>query len=571
MKSIKLAYIFGIGSLLIVLLATMGGCRKEPLVYSTSTDLNITGFLDAHPEQFSEFRKILGITGTAGFLDAYGAYTLFLPTNEGVKDYLQQVGKNSVEEVDVETLKGLVKFHLIEDTLTTPSFKDGKLPQLTMYGQFLVTGASNQDGLTSIRINRQANVVQPNIKAGNGFVHVIDHMLIPAKQTLYELVKSKPEYSIFTKALEETGLADSLNILPADNPDKNKAWFTLIAETDSVLTAEGFDTYEKLKDRYSNTDHPEDPKDSLHLYVAYHILPDVKYLADIVNAGSHATLAPSEVLTSKLQTTEVLINDDDFNGSHEAGVRLERNRSDISATNGVLHSSAPYTYNGITNTGAFAIKVRKPIRIDWDIAHFPEIEALPAYFLKGKKTFETKDLPEGITTSGENKWGVTYNYSGTSPAWWGDWLIIPLGLPFRNTWYEFTTPVIVKGKYKVWVNNVYYRKSSSQKTAIIQASVDGVPLPRTMDVLAKRPSGTDAELEAQGWKQYTNTSTSNNYNGRLLGKIDIKTTDRHKFRITFLSGSSGDYYFDVIQFIPADDPEQIWPRFNPDGTLAPKP
>jgi hypothetical protein len=79
--------------------------------------------------------------------------------------------------------------------------------------------------------------------------------------------------------------------------------------------------------------------DSLNIYVKYHIIPDPRYLADIVSASSHPTLAPLEVLASKLEDIKVLINDLDFNGVHEKGVELERATSDLSATTGVLHTA----------------------------------------------------------------------------------------------------------------------------------------------------------------------------------------------------------------------------------------
>src|SRR5690242_16844691 len=125
-------------------------CKKTPIVYSTTDLVNITGYLDARPDSFSEFREMLALTGFEGFLSAYGNYTLFLPTNSAVDAYLKQNNKSSVKDIDVETLKDLVGFHILEDTVYTISFTDGKLPNLTLYGQYLVTGARNVDGITTI-------------------------------------------------------------------------------------------------------------------------------------------------------------------------------------------------------------------------------------------------------------------------------------------------------------------------------------------------------------------------------------------------------------------------------------
>ena len=62
-------------------------CKQEHLTMTTTSDVNITGYFEAHPEQFSEFQKVLERSGTASFLGAYGKYTVFAPTNDAIKSY----------------------------------------------------------------------------------------------------------------------------------------------------------------------------------------------------------------------------------------------------------------------------------------------------------------------------------------------------------------------------------------------------------------------------------------------------------------------------------------------------
>jgi uncharacterized surface protein with fasciclin (FAS1) repeats len=318
--------VFVAGSMILI---GIWGCKKEKLVYNTTSDVNITAYLEKYPDQFSEFRKILDLTGTASFLSAYGAYTLFAPNNDGVGSYLQAKGKSSVDQVDVAELKDLVRFHLLSDTLRSSTLTDGKLPSLTMLGQYLITGAQNTGGVTKIVINRQANIVQSDISVGNGIIHVIDNVLIPAKFSVAQLIENNTKYSIFTQALKETGFYDTLNILPANNPDAKKKFLTVLAESDSVLNVAGFTSYANLKAKYCNTGDPKKLADSLHLYVAYHILYDAKYLADIATSQSQTTLAPLEIVTSSLVGTTILINDITFLGIHELGAPLDRPASDF--------------------------------------------------------------------------------------------------------------------------------------------------------------------------------------------------------------------------------------------------
>lgn len=521
-----------------------GGCKKTPIVFGTSDVLNITGYLDAHPDSFSEFREMLTIAGCDGFLDAYGNYTLFLPTNNAVDAYLKQTGKSAVKDLDPKKVTNIVRFHILNDSLYTISFTDGKLPSLTLYGQYLTTGATNSDGSSYITVNRQAHIIQSNIRAGNGVIHVIDHLLVPAEYTLAQLIENNPRYSIFTQALKATGLYDSLNILPANNPDSLTRWQTVIAESDSAFQAAGFQDYNALKRAFSNTGDPKSSDDSLHLFMDYHILYGANYLADIVSASSFTTRAPSQVITSKEMNDSVLINDDVFNGVHEPGILLSRGYGDLSATNGVLQDA----------TGHFAIKVRVPFPVYWDVCKFPEIMNLPAYYGKQNYEFSLTNLPSFISDPGPSD--IDYHVGTTFVN--GDYLRLKLG-ERRSPWVELTTPLLVKGKYKVWI---CYRTAG--KDNFDQVSIDGVALPTVVNFHAYMPISTASQMLAQGWKWYTSPA-SNNWAGRLVGTADITYTGTHTIRFTNLSGTQDDNWLDMIHFIPVDM-DQLSPTFQQDGT-----
>jgi uncharacterized surface protein with fasciclin (FAS1) repeats len=530
----------------LVVFCLFGACRKAPIVYGTSNVVNITGYLDEHPDSFSEFRQMLTIAGCASFLDAYGNYTLFLPTNEAVNAYLKQINKDSVSQMDPQEVTDIVKFHILHDSVYTISFTDGKLPVLTLYGQYLTTGARNVDGNSSITVNRQAAIIQPNIRTGNGVIHVIDHLLVPAQKSVAELVAANPRYSIFTAALKATGLYDSLNILPTDNTDSASKWQTLLAESDSTLNAAGYTSLADLEKKYSNTGNPLNPLDSLHLFMDYHILYGPNYLADIISSSSFQTRAPSQVITSKEIDDSVLINDDIFNGVHEPGVLLSRTYGDRSATNGVLQDA----------TGHFAIKVRVPFPVYWDVCKFPEIMNLPAYYGKQDYEFTLTNMPSFINCPGPSD--ITYRVGGTFVN--GDYLRIPLG-ERRSPWVELTTPLLVKGKYKVWI---CYRTAGRDN--YIQVSVDGVALPTVINHHAYMPISTTSQMLAQGWKYYT-AEDQKNWAGRLAGTVNITYTGTHVIRFTNLQGSDNDFWLDMIEFIPADM-DQLSPRFAEDGTAV---
>lgn len=540
-------------------------CHKVEIQIATTSDLNIYPYLVSNSSQFSEWAKIVDKSGYAGFLTAYGAYTMFAPTNDAVKLYLTDVNKSSVDAFTQAEAQDLVKIHLLQDTIPTNLFKDGKLPAITMYGQYLVAGVStSSDGVSSITINRQALITQGNIHTGNGYIHVLDHVLKPASKSSAQLISENTNYSIFMQALVATGFYDTINTVSTATP---KRFFTVIAETNKDLLDSGFGSYTALFNRLSNTKNPKDPTDSLHIYMAYHIIPDADYLADIASVGSLTTLQPLEVISPSLSGQTVLLNDLTFNGIHEQGIALDRATSDISTTTGVLHTSVAH----------FRPKVRVPFPVYWDVADFPEVRKQPAIFRKASLDFAYGTIKDMNWDNPVNVMSYVYTTSTSFPCYYGDYLLIPMGTTSRHHWITFTTPLLVKGTYNVWVcyraqkgsGTLTSSTPTSGSNCPVQVSFDGVPTSRQFNFCIQRPLGTDGELLALGWKQYT-VNTSQYMSGKLVGTVTVPTTDRHQIRFDVQPAAgtgNPNNNLDMIHFIPVDWPSQYLPRFNTDGTL----
>lgn len=557
--------IFIPGIMMIVTFAFLiPACKKPDLVTNTTEDVNIVGYLEKYPDSFSLFKQILDRTGNSSFLNAYGAYTCFAPSNSGVKTYLQRIGAASVDAADLNTLKDMVKLHLLDDTVYTGSFTDGKLPVITMYGQFLVTSVTNNGGVSSYIVNRQAAVTKSNIRVGNGVIHVLDNVLLPATKTIAKQLEEKPEFSIFVQALQATGYYTLLNTV---SPDTSLRWYTVFAESNQALADSGFASFAALKTKYSQTGNPLLEHDSLNMYVAYHITKNIKFLGDIISVSVHATLLPQEVVSVKLINQEVVLNEDVFNGVLEKGITLDRPKSDNAASNGVWHFAKAH----------FMVKYRKPTALYWDVSSFEEIMKLPAYYKKANYNFTRATEADNPIKDHYWGWGslagtnaLSYLYSASSTVTNysvnNDVNMLPLGLPSRPVWWEMRTPPIIKGRYKVWIC-YSWQKQSSSSNQLCQVTVNGTLMQRTFNFTEARPIGTDAELEAIGWKRYIeNAGTGNRQAARQVGVIDFTTTQQQLIRITPLNGTQNNNNLDMIHFIPVDE-NQILPRFKPDGTM----
>lgn len=566
-----------------VITAFLASCKREQFQVNTTTDVNIMGYLNNDPTDFSLLIKILQLTGTDNSLNGYGTYTLFAPNNNAIKQYLQDVGKSSVDDISVDELKNFVKIHLIRDTITSDQFNDGKLRTPTMYGQSLLTGAQNVNGVTTLTVNRQAAIVKADIRTGNGIIHEIDHVLKPATLTLAQMIEQNPAYSIFSQALKETTLYDTLNVQPANQPDSTKMFNTVLAESDAVLQAAGINSYAALKAKFSNTGNPRLATDSLHLFMDYHILPGLKYLPDVYNAASHNTLGDL-VVSTKVVGQDILINDDTFNGTHETGARVDRPVSDNTAANGVLHFMEDH----------YAIKVRFPVPVYWEVTDQPEFQKLTGIYRVTNKS-SAKFAPGDIKDINWQTGSVQYMCAPEARKFYvyhNDYLFINAlrTAATANSWIEFKTPLLVKGRYKVWI--CFIRRGGGKGVSVY---FDGTLLPKVLNFTESLPSplhignkytyptGTTPEsLEALGKKitfggnvPYYNDPTStidyyqDNY-GVLAGTIDVAKTDRHILRLQAVVDAKDDVQIDMIHFIP-ENMDQLYPKFNPDGSVVQRP
>lgn len=593
----KLTSIFVV---VVLALLLINACKREKYTLATNDDVNITGYLDRFPEKFSMMREIIEKSGTAGFLGAYGKYTFFTPDNTAITAYLKRIGKGSVADLSPTEAKNIVRFHLLGDTLATTRFTDGRLPQITLYGQYLQTGAINEGGVSSYIVNKIAKITQSNVRLGNGIVHVIDHVLMPSTLTLAQSIAENPRYTYFAQALKETGFYDSLNVDQAAVTDTTRRFQTVILESDSALRASGFASYDSFKNRYSKTGNPKSKSDSLWLYMAYHISTGPTYTTDIITSPAIYTLAPKEVITTKFENQRILLNEDEFNGIIEPGYEINRGLSDVTAANGVMHEvKKPFT-----------IKVRVQVPVYFDVADQPELRSNPKWrgsvaaliSLYGNGASQLS----GLIFNDASKLGTAQNYdyvtvpNASRKYNANDYFNLSMGAnPVRAQWVEIRTPMLVKGKYKIWVcyaqngqgpvcqigvdvgrpdeqtmpNLVDFRQSLSASgvTSATSSAASADPLMLTNGF--KRYMATTADVFGNLRGQQVVTGTSWDFMvGRLAGTVDIQTTDRHWIRFSIVGGDNrtSNTWIDMIHFIPVDA-DQNYPRFSTSGTAFPRP
>ena len=291
----------------------------------------------------------------------------------------------------------------------------------------------------------------------------------------------------------------------------------------------------------------------------------MQYLADLAVTQAEETKAPLEVISVKMSKDTLLLNEEIFNGILEKGIVVNRAKSDVTASNGVVH---------FVNKNFF-IKKRLPAPVYFDLADQPEFRKLTATFRKhtGLVVNLLKNQINDVTWEGPDAIGYLDGKAGTSTGggWHGDFLEL---FRFRTGNIQnavFKTPVIIKGRYKVWVN--YRPQLPATKMPIVKVYFNDVAFPRLVN-FSEYPTATanmqdERVLESLGFKHCMSPHDTN-INSRLVGIIDVPTTGRHTIKFESLTTSTSQQtWIDVVEFRPIDM-DQLLPKLQKggDGIMA---
>ena len=119
---------------------------------------------------FKTLVKAVQEAGLAGTLSSPGPYTVFAPSDEAFAKLPQGTIENLMK--DRERLKAILTYHVVQGKLAAADV--ARLPTLkTVQGQEI-----RIDAREGVKVN-EARVVQTDIPADNGIIHVIDRVIMP--------------------------------------------------------------------------------------------------------------------------------------------------------------------------------------------------------------------------------------------------------------------------------------------------------------------------------------------------------------------------------------------------------
>ena len=211
---------------------------------------------------------------------------VFAPTDEAFDEVPPPLQYYLTDEVNVETLKSVLLYHVVDGEVLSTDLSDGLVVE---------TFAANDDLIvskigTDVKIN-DADVVDADIAASNGVVHVIDKVLIPSNifiPTLLDIGNSDAAFSTLVAAVTRAELVDALSAPGAA--------LTVFAPTNA-----GFDM---LPAGTVTTLLEDEDKSPLTDILKYHVVPEFITFQDILDGRTSATTLQGAELTFSVTDDE---------------------------------------------------------------------------------------------------------------------------------------------------------------------------------------------------------------------------------------------------------------------------
>jgi len=510
---------------LLVVLSGMISC-DPPVVeanFEDMIDMTIYNYVTENQDTYSSFLRIMeegNIDKTLGAYNPDGlGYTLFLPTNDAVDEFIEHSDQfSSLDELlaDLEYVSLLGRYHTVNMALKSDDFPFGALPSETLSEDILTVSFIVEPDTSYFSINNQAPVIETNVELSNGYIHVISSALEPTALTTYGWLEKQPDFSIFLSAVEATGLREDFDIDTKDEDEEARP-FTLLLEHDSIFNTRGIHSLEDLAAEISPDDEDyTSPVNPLYNFVKYHMLTETQFLNDFEDNSTNYSTHSDIPLNINGLGLDIVIN---------PGKQVFD--TIIAGTDTTIVDFILFNYdesNLLTRSGSihFIDQILRQVQPSRAIQTFQfyeeplfnEFRQEPAEYL-----VEDSSSLLHIKWSGSDLFFVQ-EAEQDHPAWGSDYLL--LGGDFSIT-YE--VPKLVQGSYMVYLR----AESFNGLNALVEVFIDGKKLGGLIDLT-------------------TGGSSDNPFQQIELGTVNFVKYEGHSVQVRSLI--PGLFAWDYVRFEP---------------------
>lgn len=312
-------------------------------------------------------------------LEARGNYTVFVPTNNAVQHYLDSIFSTPNYDINQtpDSVAQDIVFNSIIDSehneaYKTTSFQEGTFDYKTMADRFATVsfGTNDTTGKVRIFIDAFSEITNPDNEAENGWMHVVNRVVMPYSSTLPDLIASQDNLQIFSRLLLATHWSDSLTLIRDEEyesrdlpsrvqtatmnaivPQHRYYGYTAFVEPDSVFCnkwgislkyeGSGVSNWDEIMEKvkvicqsyYPNATNPDltSPDNAVNQFVAYHLVKGAMSYNKLVihyNEVGYAYTNPLKLGIDKMQYWETMGKYPRLlkmtEGAQTAGKRLNR-------------------------------------------------------------------------------------------------------------------------------------------------------------------------------------------------------------------------------------------------------
>jgi uncharacterized surface protein with fasciclin (FAS1) repeats len=125
----------------------------------------------------SSFSTLIAAVQAAGLedvLSSHGPFTLFAPTNAAFAALPEGTVESLLKPENVDQLKAILTYHVLPKSVTSYHIRNGDNYVKTVSGSTLNVEKEYDEVMIG-----SARVVEVDIRASNGVIHVIDEVLLP--------------------------------------------------------------------------------------------------------------------------------------------------------------------------------------------------------------------------------------------------------------------------------------------------------------------------------------------------------------------------------------------------------
>jgi uncharacterized surface protein with fasciclin (FAS1) repeats len=291
---------------------------KKSIYERISEDPEMSTFAAAL-DKIPELRAILN--DEEGVTSSSDDFTVFVPTDASFNAFLSDNGYASIDAIETpEDFTFLINYlsnHIVRGKVSGATMQTEVLGYLTTDTQSNISMFFNASS-GNIVLNGSATVIESDIAARNGFVHMVDNVIeIP---TLTTFVDTNPDFETMRQAL-----ATDYGAIPDINGELTTATaYTFFMPADTA--------FEALYQYAGYSDFNDLTLDEIEAIVNVHVIPNTNL------TGSDIGNAVGGSINTSTDTMDVDVDGDgNYTLTDPQGRTATIIRTDVRASNGIMH------------------------------------------------------------------------------------------------------------------------------------------------------------------------------------------------------------------------------------------